>query len=374
MQFLLTDNTVYRKDLPTQSFKQCRHLPSPKFNISPEDKLMKTKVFITIDTEFSICGAFHDPSKCSPVGEQAVFCNVDGKSHGLGFLLDTFKENAVTATFFIEVFNSYFFGDAPMRDIALQIQSSDHDIQMHVHPCWTYFKNPDWMSSLKDNPPTDHMDNRSFEQISEWIKDGLAIFERWGLSKPTAMRTGSLITDRTVYTAMEALGITVASNVGVGIYPPKEAELHLYSGMHKVGEVLEVPVLTYIDRQIGNHAHHRLLTITGASASETRSLLLQAHAANIEAVVILTHPFEYVKYDPLDYDKMHPNRINQQRLRKLCAFLAENGDQFEIATFNQLNAKSVSADPQSNVLLKAPSLPVVGRMIENILNDHIKYL
>jgi hypothetical protein len=334
---------------------------------------MKTKVFITIDTEFSICGAFHNPDKCSPVGEQAVQCKVDGKSHGLGFLLDTFKEYAVPATFFIEVFNSYFFGDPPMRDIALQIKSFDHDLQMHVHPCWTYFKNPDWISTLKDNPPSDHMDKRSFEQVFEWIKDGLAIFERWGLPKPTAMRTGSLITDMTVYAAMSALGIPIASNVGVGIYPPKEPELHLYSGLHKIGDVLEAPVLTYIDREIGNHVHHRLLTITGASAAETRSILLQAHAANIEAVVILTHPFEYVKYDPLDYDNMQPNRINQQRLRKLCAFLAENSNQFEAATFSQLNANNVSVEPQPNVMLKAPALPVVGRMIENILNDHIKY-
>ncbi len=335
---------------------------------------MKTKLFLTVDTEFSIGGALDDPVRYTPVGEQAVLCQIEGKSHGLGFLLDTFKEFGISATFFVEVFNTYLFGDQPMRDLALRIKAAGNDLQLHLHPCWTYFKNRDWVQRLKVDPPTDHMNGRSLEQLTEWLNDGIGIFERWGLDRPIALRTASLITDRAVYEAMEGCGLTVSSNIAVGIFRPEEPNLQLYSGLHQIGKVLEACVLTYIDRQIGSHIHHRSLTITGASWAETRSLLLRAHASNIESLVILTHPFEFVKYAVPGLTNMYPSRVNQGRLRKLCAFLAENGDRFEVATIGQLASRTASAARGSNVLLKAPWWQVAGRMVENVLNDHVKFL
>ena len=43
---------------------------------------MKTKVFITIDTEFSIGGAFDAPLTVKPIGSQNVWCEAAGKSQG----------------------------------------------------------------------------------------------------------------------------------------------------------------------------------------------------------------------------------------------------------------------------------------------------
>jgi peptidoglycan/xylan/chitin deacetylase (PgdA/CDA1 family) len=335
---------------------------------------MKTKVFLTIDTEFSIGGAFSDPVRNTPVGEQAVFCRIGEKSHGLGFLLDTFEEFGISATFFIETFNTYFFGDPPMRDVALRIKAAGHDLQLHLHPCWTYFKDRDWVERLKVDTPTDHMNGHSVAQLTEWLNDGIGTFLRWGLERPVALRTGSLIADAAVYQAMEACGLKLSSNIAFGVFQPKEPNLRLYSGLHQIGGVLEACVLTYIDRQIGRRIHHRSLTITGASWGETRSLLSSAHAAGVDSVVILTHPFEYVKYESPGYTNMYPSRINQGRLRNLCAFLADNGDRFEAATIGQLAARTETRPGGANVLLKAPWPQVMGRMLENVLNDRIKSL
>lgn len=48
-----------------------------------------TRVYLSVDTEFSIAGAFDDPVANRPVGPQAVYCDIDGRSAGLGFLLET---------------------------------------------------------------------------------------------------------------------------------------------------------------------------------------------------------------------------------------------------------------------------------------------
>jgi hypothetical protein len=49
------------------------------------------EVTITIDTEFSIGGAFSNPEKYKPVAEPVALCEIAGKGHGVDFLLDTFN-------------------------------------------------------------------------------------------------------------------------------------------------------------------------------------------------------------------------------------------------------------------------------------------
>jgi hypothetical protein len=61
---------------------------------------MRTQIAITIDTEFSIGGAFADPERRRPIGEANVTCPVGGREQGLGFMLDTFARHGTRATFF----------------------------------------------------------------------------------------------------------------------------------------------------------------------------------------------------------------------------------------------------------------------------------
>jgi hypothetical protein len=65
------------------------------------------EVCITIDTEFSIGGNFDDPA-LTPVAEPMVLGSVGGKEQGLGFLLDSFAEFGVRATFFVETLQTAF--------------------------------------------------------------------------------------------------------------------------------------------------------------------------------------------------------------------------------------------------------------------------
>lgn len=330
---------------------------------------MKTKVLITIDTEFSIGGAFADPVKCTPIGPQAVLCEVGGRSHGLGFLLGTFARYGTRATFMVEAFNTYFFGDAPMRELALRIKAAGQDVQLHLHPCWTYFKRADWAKHLQSDPPSDHMHSRSVDQLTEWLADGVAIFERWGMGRPQVLRTGSMMADLSVYRAMERTGIRMASNIAFAVYQPPNPELHLYSGVHQIGGVTEAPVLTYIDFMLGTRAHYKSLTITGSSWDEMQTLLQRAHEADIETVVILTHPFEYVKYENPGFTNMAPNPLNQQRLVRLCEFIAQHGDRFESATLGELALGAPRRASSANTVLKVPALRAVGRIVQNKLNE-----
>src|ERR1700737_1627327 len=111
-------------------------------------RAMRTQVCITIDTEFSIGGAFADAS-CQPVAEPMVWCDVGGHSEGLGFLLNCFRTHRIKATFFVEALHRTYFRHDPMRPIARKIHDAGHDVELHAHPCWSVFEYHDWRARVK---------------------------------------------------------------------------------------------------------------------------------------------------------------------------------------------------------------------------------
>jgi len=330
---------------------------------------MKTDVCLTFDVEFTIGGAFSDPANKRPVGERSVFCEVDGKSQGLGFILDTLSAHQLTATFFVEALNYHHFGDSPMSDIAKTILAAGHDVQLHLHPCWRHFRMENWQAQLSSIPPNDSMAGRNAEDIREIIQEGMQAFARWGVPKPIAIRTGGLQVDKTVYHVMQELGVPLASNIGVAISPPADNSMHFFAGRHSIAGILEAPVLSYCDLAFGPKKHLKSLTITGSSWSETRHLLNAANRKNIGPVVILSHPSEFVKHTDVQYTQLAPNRLNQSRFEKLCQFLNQHQDRFNTRTFAEGHSCWRVQHGGHQELLSVPAGMSIRRMLENKFND-----
>lgn len=328
---------------------------------------MRTRVCITIDTEFSIAGAFSDISK-APVAEQLVWCNVNGRSEGLGFMLDVFAKNKVQATFFVETLQRHYFKRDPMRSIAQRIQDGGHEVQLHTHPCWSLFEYSDWWDRAKHHRRRDDFAGLPMDDSVRLIEQGIETFRDWGLPRPLAFRSGNLQHDDNLYKALARTGIPYASNVAVGIYDSGDPNYRLYSGQHARHGVAECPVLTYTDWSIGSKQHLRSLTIAGVSFRETRRLLEQAHLAGIPLVVILTHPFEYVQKRDLAFSQLRRHGLTQQRLVQLCEFLHENDDRFDASGM----ARAASAgrlDNASNTLLEGTLLHTVPRLAAQVTYD-----
>ena len=328
---------------------------------------MKTKVFLTIDTEFSIGGAFQAPQTVQPIGAQNVMCKVGKKSEGLDYLLDTFAAHELRATFFVEALQTAYFGDAPMGEIVQRIGAAGHDLQLHLHPVWTYFDHPQWQQRLVQVQPNDDLHGRSVEQLVQWMQRGIDSFGRWGLPAPVALRTGNLMVDRNVYRAMAQVGLRVASNIARAVFEPAEPQLRFNAGIHRIEGVVELPVLTYADLKIGARTHRKVLTITGSSIGEARCLLDRAHAGSALSVVLLTHSHEFVKGDMRA--TLRPDRVNQRRLDAVCRYLHDNADRFEVTTMGRMATLPEVTSSSSDPLLGVPAPLAVMRLAQNKLNE-----
>lgn len=331
---------------------------------------MRTEVCITIDTEFSIGGAFADPRGRRPIGEPNVTCYAGNRENGLGFLLENFIEYGIEATFFVESLQTIYFGSVPMGRVVERILSAGQDIELHIHPCWWTFRDKDWTTRIAQTPPNDCCDGRTIAEMCALIGEGIERLLRLGAPQPIALRTGNLRADRTVYEAMPLCGLRLASNLGIGVFKPEDPKLQLEGGRHWIGNVLEVPVLTYRQLPLNGRRGLRMLAITAASWRETEALLWQARERGVRTIVILTHPFEYVKGD-----RQYVNHINKRRLKQLCAFLAAHPAEFATPSFRRAaDAWLAAPDNVPAPTLKAPLHAVMLRMVENATNDRFMRL
>ena len=325
------------------------------------------EVTITIDTVFSIGGAFNDPSK-RPVAEPIALCEIDGKGHGVDFLLDTFNQYDIKATFFVECLNYYYFGDQPMKSIVEKIQSAGQDPQLHIHPSWLKYYKDDDFTTWETN---DSCAGRDYQELKKIFEYSIEIFERWVGKRPDAIRTGNLEADINNYKDMSELKIPIASNIGLGVWKPDDGELWLESGRTKIFDVMEVPIFTYQDKDLMGQVPAKSLQITSCSWPEMKYLLLKARKKGIENIVILTHPFEFIKKKDIHYSQIIRNRVNQERLEKLCSFIKEHDQDFTSADFGS-NVKEWGSKPLKNTpYFKVPPRFRLGRKLHNFVNDMI---
>lgn len=331
---------------------------------------MRTRVCITVDTEFSIGGAFNDRSAL-PVAEQRVWCVTENRSHGLDFMLDCFERHSVKATFFVETLNRHYFRHDPMRDIAHHLHAAGHDVELHLHPCWDVFRHADWRkrARVRSTPGIDNFFKRSEDDSLRLIEDGLETFRKWGLPAPTVFRSGALQHDDALYRAQARAGMPFSSHVAVAVFDKAGPDYRLYSGRHERHGVIECPTLSFDDWKVPGKTHTKALTVTGTSFAETTMLLEQAHREGVEQVVILTHPFEYVQVLDAANTVLRPHAVNQQRLASLCAYLERNSDRFATCGVAKAAAAPMQASSSRNLRLRGSLLRALPRMAEQALYD-----
>jgi hypothetical protein len=344
-----------------------------------------TEICITVDTEFSIGGNFYNP-EFLPVAEPIVLGAIDGKEHGLGFLLESFCEFGVRATFFVEALQTAYFGDEPMRTIARRIAAAGHDVQLHLHPCWLHYEQ---MRARPKKEPNDSCAGRSDGELDNFFATGLAAFSRWGLPKPIAVRSGNFQVDANFYRATARSGLSLSSSVALGAWRPAEEELFLPGGKHRIGQVVELPVFTYSDN-LGYKKRSRILSITASSYAEVLSVLRQARDRGVSPVIIVTHPQEFVKRkharyamlpwhrvnqdrlkDVLQYSTLRHNRVSQIRLKSLLRFLCQAKDQFVTVPISAISYNGSASFSTCNPLASVSAATTVARILENGINDRI---
>ncbi len=319
------------------------------------------EVTITVGTSFSIGGAFSNPDEYSSVGERTVRC--DG--HGLKFMLDCFNHYNIKASFFIETAQHCYFGDEPMAAITKEIIDAGHDTQLMIHPCWYYYDQSGEYSM------DDSCAGRDYGELRSIFEKSIGAFERIAGRKPDVIRCGNMQIDHQVYKLMSELQIPMSSSIGLGMFTPEGKDLLLCSGRSRIDNVMEMPLFTYRDMDVMGGFAKKTLQIASCSWREMRVILEKARREGIENIVLLTQPFDYIKKKDVQYQEITRNRVNQERLERLCAFIAEHDQDFVARDFASGVADWKNEEQTNNIRFKIPTRYRNMRKIENFLNDKL---
>lgn len=317
-------------------------------------------IVFSIDTEPSIAGYFKDP-EYNPMLDEPVAGIVNDQSEALGFLIRLFNQYDFMATFFIETVHQSHFPIDAMGKYVDQLLKANQDIQLHIHPVWQSFKG-------NNNAISDNCSDHSVEFLAELMQQGKELIQKWTGIIPTVLRTGRFSVGRNVYTAMDMADLSISSNICLGCFMPSEPELHVTHGIHQISEVTEIPVTNFYDKNIINRNGLRPLQITSVGAKEMIYVLDQMEKTGHEIAMIVTHPFEFIKYDDYRFKNMRINKLIQKRAEKLCEYLAKNSDRFRVIPITKV------AELVNPKALKTPvghSGLAFLRTVENGINDNI---
>ncbi len=326
----------------------------------------KTRVILTVDTEPSIAGAMENLARFSPLLDEPVWGEVNGRSEALGFITRTLNEYNLQATFFVETAHTYHFGPGPMQRYTDHLCSMNQDIQLHIHPVWQNFRPP--ISTIQR-----YFDaSRDLErgELKTLIQEGCDQIQSWTGVRPVAMRTGNFSASTMVYEVMSEAGLQLASNICIACADYPEPPLQHPGGVHLIGGIHELPATCFTDPGPVGRGGYRSAQITACSTAELIHLLDQCSAARVDTIVLVTHPFEFIKKADFRYRALRPNRIVQRRLERLCHFLTHNSERFQVCTFGDL-AELLPLPEEAAPSLHSSVAKSLYRSAQNLINDRI---
>lgn len=327
------------------------------------------QVYITVDTEASVAGAFADPQRNRPLLDGPVDGMVNGKSEALGFLLRTLQAYGLHATFFTESLQNRYFGVAPMQRRAEQILAAGQDLQLHLHPCWLNFAD----GKLIHPQPNDASTGRPLNELIAIFQEARQRFTDWGFGAPVAVRTGNFSTGRDTFAACAAAGLHYSSNIAAALLPANaDAELQRYYGFCQLDGVTELPLTSFNSYRLNGSRCQRIMAITACSVTEITGALQQAWQQGLSAVCILTHPFEFIKRRNGSFEQCSVNQLNQSRFTALCRFIATQPARFSACTFGGLPQQQPKYGAAASVELRGSYRHMLQRTVQNVLNDHLR--
>ena len=326
----------------------------------------ETRVILTVDTEPSIAGAMEDPARFPPLLDEPVWGEVNGCSEALGFVTRTLAQYDLKATFFVETVQVRHFGPQVMQRYTDHLLENEQDVQLHIHPVWQNLSHP---------PPADRRYNDDSGALDEaelltLIEDGCNQIQAWTGARPVAMRTGNFSATLAVYRAMAQAGVKLSSNICIANATYPEASLCHAGGAHMIEGVQELPAGCFIDPGPVGKGRYRAVQITACSTAELFHLLNQCHKQSVDTLILVTHPFEFIKKADFRYNSLRPNRLVQGRLESLCNFLSQHPDRFQVSTFGAL-AQQMPLASEPAPFLRTSTVNSLFRATQNFINDRV---
>lgn len=296
----------------------------------------KTRVYLTVDVE---CAEerLRSGGLQPPLGyDLRVWGRLRNRQEALGvpLLLRELGRTGLRATFFVEALGARYFGEGDFRELCGRLRDAGQDVQLHLHPIQ---QTPDW-HTRGQAPASDDIGAYDVERQTALLRQGTEELARAGIDRAglLAFRAGNYGASNDTWRAMRAAGLRLSSSFNLS-YQQRNCRLRWRTSANAlfrtdVEGIWELPVSNFAE----GPGRYRHVQLTAVSFPEVRHYLREARRLGIPEVTLVTHSFEFFFVDSIAERRGRPNATNVERLRRLLAFLAAHGDEFEVETVGAL--------------------------------------
>jgi hypothetical protein len=295
---------------------------------------MKPGVYITVDVECSMGGAWENPRLKPVPPARGMMGEYGGRQVGVPLITDILSRHGLAATFFVETFAEEQGFPGQTEPVCRLLMDRDQDVQLHIHPWYRYY-------GLRRHglpaPLTDQFADLTPDEQSELLALGSERIRRWTGRAPVAFRAGNMAASEETLELLAAAGIRIDSSYtfpfagGQCRFSPADP----YNGSRWYGDVLELALSGFQLPPLPGEARSKPLDIVGVSFEECRDAIRRICGAGADAVLIF-HSFSLFKVRNVQYEGGRMNWIVARRLRRLCEWLADHAKEFPTYTFSQL--------------------------------------
>ena len=299
---------------------------------------MTTSVYLTVDTESSMGGAWLNPQRRPLPASRHVFCESETGAYGLPLIVGELRRYDFRATFFCEMLATLVLGEDDTRSFTDYLLEAGQDVQLHAHPTYAHYHRATTAGDVgryrSTHSTSDLLAAHSPEDQAQILLEACEIFRRCVGNPPLAFRAGNFAADRATLRILAELNIFVDSSFN----PVYRSDLSFkedppeINRLSKINDVWEFPI-TIAKTRLPEGVGYKPFDLCALSRWEMETILNAAHEQGLEHVTLIFHCFSTVKAKDVYYSQFKPNSVVIGRLRSLLRFLDANRERFAVRTF-----------------------------------------
>lgn len=274
-----------------------------------------TRVFITIDTEYS-SGLYTGPGAADRADNfaRSIACNTPQGPAGVAHKLDLLARHGQKAVFFVDPMPALVWGVGAIEDIVAPIIAAGQDVQLHCHTEWLGLAGD--ANPLASRHTGQNLADFPFEEQCQILDYARTTLMAAGAPAPVAFRAGNYGANDDTLRALASLGIAFDTSHCPAMVGKSACRIGLGPDVRDPLEhmgVIEVPVGS-IGALGGGQRHAQ---ITALSLGEMLAAIRHAVARGQETFTLVSHSFELV-----NRRKLAANRVVRHRFTGLVKALA----------------------------------------------------